>query len=88
MKKIIIDCSEITSKRALHDTLAERLDAPDYYGRNLDALYDVLTDLNDTCIILENSEALEQNLGGYGELVIAVMRDAAERNDKLKIKII
>ncbi len=88
MKNIIIDCAEMTSKSALHDILAEKLGAPEYYGRNLDALYDVLTDLNDTRIILENSEALEENLGGYGELVITVMRDAAERNDGLEIEIL
>ena len=88
MKNIIIDCAEMISKSALHDILADKLSAPEYYGRNLDALYDVLTDLNDTRIILENSEALEENLGGYGELVITVMRDAAERNDGLEIEIL
>ena len=35
-----------TSTREFHDHLADALRLPDWFGRNLDALWDVLTDLS------------------------------------------
>ena len=32
------------SRREAHDHLTERLGLPEYYGRNLDGLYDLLTE--------------------------------------------
>ncbi len=43
MKKIIIDGAKIATKDELHDTLAAAFGFPEWYGRNLDALYDCLT---------------------------------------------
>ena len=45
MRICILDGETILDKDMLHDTLAAALDFPDWYGRNLDALYDCLTDL-------------------------------------------
>ena len=39
-----IDLKNVTSKEELHTTLSRELPLPDYYGNNLDALYDVLTE--------------------------------------------
>lgn len=47
MKQIIIDCRTVSDSAQLHDLLARELDFPDWYGRNLDALYDCLTELED-----------------------------------------
>ena len=33
-------------KELIHNYIAEKLDFPDYYGKNLDALYDCLTDID------------------------------------------
>ena len=66
--------------------LAERRDLPSYYGRNLDALYDVLTDIGqDTQIILEDPAAVIDNLGKYGEALLSTMQEAAEENPHLTI---
>lgn len=40
-----IDCRELTSRTAAHDCFARVFALPAFYGRNLDALYDVLTEL-------------------------------------------
>ena len=40
-----IDCSAITDAGGLHDLLAKALNLPGWYGHNLDALYDCLTEL-------------------------------------------
>ena len=50
-----IDCATIGSCREFHRTLAEVLAFPDWYGHNLDALYDCLTELDPPAhLILEN----------------------------------
>ncbi|MBQ2244201.1 MAG: barstar family protein [Oscillospiraceae bacterium] len=40
---IFLDGSLMTDKAAAHDRLACQLGLPAWYGRNLDALYDMLT---------------------------------------------
>ena len=50
-----IDCSEIHDAKVFHTTLAQALDFPDWYGHNLDALYDCLTELPEAVhLILKN----------------------------------
>ena len=44
METIVIDGADITTREALHSRLALCLGLRDYYGRNLDALYDCLTE--------------------------------------------
>ena len=39
-----IDFSEAENHRDIHEILKKSLDFPDYYGANLDALWDCLTD--------------------------------------------
>ncbi len=39
MRKIIIDGRDFENIEVLHDDLKDKLDFPDYYGRNLDALW-------------------------------------------------
>lgn len=40
-----IDCSAIHSTMQMHRILKKTLSFPDWYGNNLDALYDCLTEL-------------------------------------------
>lgn len=47
MKEIQLHCETIQEKAQLHAALADALSFPDWYGKNLDALYDCLTDLDD-----------------------------------------
>ena len=43
MKYVILHLPERTEPGKVHEKLARSLDFPDYYGKNLDALYDVLS---------------------------------------------
>ena len=75
---IILDGKAMTDRPAAHSHLAERLDLPTYYGRNLDALYDMLTDIGaDTEIILMDPAAVAEQLGKYGEALLSTMQEAA-----------
>ena len=61
MKYITLDGKKI--KKESHDYLIRKLDLPDYYGRNLDALYDCLTEIGvETQIELINSEYVSLDL--------------------------
>ena len=43
MNKIILDGKDFKTKEELHKVLKEELELPEYYGENLDALWDCLT---------------------------------------------
>ena len=80
--------SLITSKDALHDCLANGLQLPSYYGRNLDALFDLLTERGEeTEIVVTEWEALSLQLGHYAAALMDTLYDAAKENPKLTIKV-
>lgn len=63
-----------------HDYLMEILNFPEYYGKNLDALYDCLTEIE--CEIeLINSQDVDKDM-------IDTFVDAAFENDFLKFEIL
>ena len=63
-----------------HDYLMEALDLPDYCGKNLDALYDCLTEIE--------CEIELVNAGEVDEDIIETFKDAAAENEFLTFKII
>ncbi len=86
MMTVILEGSRMIDRVAVHNHLAERLQLPSYYGRNLDALYDVLTELGEeTTIILRDPALVAEQLGKYGEALLNAMQEAAEENPKLSI---
>ena len=78
---IVLDAVNMTEKNAAHDYLKKALALPDYYGSNLDALYDCLTELGVTEIQFVNLDAA----GGYFAKVLSVFREAQEDNPRLRI---
>ena len=76
MKTITIDCAGILSKAALHQTLAQALDFPDWYGHNMDALMDCLTDLEDIQLTCNNWD----QLGAWAADFADTFADAAREN--------
>ena len=73
----IIDCSGITDRKELHRILAKALSFPEWYGHNLDALYDCLTSISvDTHVILKNWDTLPPFFQGFK----TVLEEAEENN--------
>ena len=85
----LIDGAAIETREQLHDELAEQLALPEYYGRNLDALFDCLTDLReDTELRLAHPEELFAHLGVYADVLQAVLRDACAENPHLLFELV
>lgn len=78
MKEVIIDCAQITDEAQLHQALFEALSLPEWYGHNLDALFDCLTELwEETHLILQNWDPDATHSDGFQ----SVFADAAAENE-------
>lgn len=67
LKKMIDNMNEIVlfaedMDENPHEYIKEKLEFPDYYGENLDALFDCLTELYNKTIIIKDSEKLDKSL--------------------------
>ncbi len=87
MKVIFIDLTEVTDKQQLHSLLAKEISFPEWYGGNLDALYDCLTGVFEkTDITIRNFDLLEERLGQYALSFRKVMLKADEDNERVTVK--
>lgn len=81
-----LDGALLDSRDALHDRLQQALELPAYYGRNLDALFDLLTERGEpTELVLRNRAVLEKHLGAYGKALLKTLEQAAAANPKLTL---
>lgn len=83
--RVILDCQKLSCRRPAHKYLQEALDFPKYYGKNLDALFDCLTELSDCTVVLRGKEQLAQG-GGCGARILQVLEDAARTNPGLTLE--
>ena len=79
---ITIDCGGCADKKELHVRIADALDFPDWYGHNLDALMDCLTDLEDTHVTLIGWQTVGFPAEGFWE----TFADAAAENPGLTVE--
>ena len=79
MAEYKIDLSRVTDVTSLHEQLMESLPLPAWYGRNLDALYDALTDLSGEVLIRVTGQDLAPaQMRDYLDRLGRVLRDAQE----------
>ena len=84
MRQITIDCRGFVPRSDLHDAFARALSFPDWYGNNLDALYDCLTEISGKVRLLD-WETAENRLGSYGKKAKKAIAAAALHNTKLDL---
>ena len=84
MKQITLDGNNLADAAQVHEYLKECLEFPEYYGKNMDALYDCLTDLNDVEITIT---APDEDSAIY-QRFLRVLKAADRENDSLKIQIL
>ena len=77
--KYILDGKKMVSREEAHAYLKETFGFPDYYGKNLDALHDCLTEQKDVEIEVQHEEEMLVALGKYGEKLMQVLDDVKNR---------
>ncbi len=84
MRKIILDGNMMTSRQETHSYIKKKMKFPEYYGSNLDALADCLSEIGKkTKIELINADKMIENLGVYHKGFIRVFTDSAENNENI-----
>lgn len=88
MREISLDGARMGDRASAHAYLKSALDLPDYYGANLDALWDCLSsDSTPRRIIIFNAKLITASLGDYGESLLALFQELAEANPSILISI-
>ena len=88
MNRIELDVRNIFTVRALHIYLAYRLDLPAHYGKNLDALYDVLKEESRMAAIrITGTKEAQGELTAYMPKLLRVFEDAARENERISVEI-
>ena len=87
MKYVFIGKETVTNISDVYDLFANAFDFPDYFGRNLDALYDCLTDASEQAlIVLADKEYLCDILGEKAQALFDTIYDAAESSAHLAVR--
>ena len=85
MKEIVINCAYIGTMAEMHETLAQELCFPDWYGKNLDALHDCLTSVREEIrITFLHFPSLPFPSAG----LLRVLRDSENENKNLQISLV
>lgn len=84
MKIVELDGRKMDSIQNTHTYLKESMELPEYYGENLDAMYDVLSDISEnTFVFVLNSQQMRESLGDYSARMEQVWEDLAQSNKHL-----
>ena len=84
MQRIALDGRAMDSRDALHRHLREAFGFGEDYGRNLDALHDLLGELRDVLVVLSHRQAMLNSLGAYGLQFLSVLQSTAELRDDFR----
>lgn len=76
---IVLDGRRMKTKAITHTYLADRFHFPFYYGRNLDALADLIAGMKDEVYLFYAQDVLDA-MPEYGAEVIRVFYDAEKEN--------
>ena len=71
MTTIKLDFRNIKYFSEIHKIIKETFEFPDFYGENLSALWDCLTDYcpNKSVVIIDGIKYLNDNFDGYGQKI-------------------
>lgn len=83
MRRVEIDLGRLTARLPAHAYLKKVFAGTEYYGRNLDALRDMLTALPEAHISIRG----EANAPGYALKVLRVLRDCAAENPGIDLRV-
>ena len=86
MKSVILDAKKMVEKEKMHEYFAKKFDLPEYYGKNLDALFDCLCEINESTLIkLKNENVLDD---GTKESLTRLFYDVCAENELVKFELV
>ena len=74
-----IDGKLMVTRKAAHEELKRAMGLPEWYGRNLDALYDLASTMRGDAALIDG-QVVRRELGEYGDKLIETLEDAARDN--------
>ena len=88
IKKIYLETDRFYNKEDMSDYLQEVFEFPEYFGRNLDAAYDCLSEVSeDTNIYIDRDGLIEMASDEYAYKVLRMLVDVCQSNPHLKLKL-
>jgi len=89
MKTIKVDFNNVKYLMEIHKVLRDTFELPNYYGNNMDALWDCLNCFfNEPVIIkLQNLDKLPKDLNKNVETMLNVFRDLEKENEEIILEI-
>lgn len=83
MRILEMDFSKFHTAAEVHTFLKEKMDFPDYYGGNLDALFDLLSTASEewTFQVAKSGKPFEEGL-------LSVFQAAAEENERIVVTVL
>lgn len=87
MNKVILNGKRMITKEKTHAYLKRKFDFPDYYGRNLDALWDLLSVWDkELLIVIINKADIIENLEGYGNSLLKLFGELDDENRNISVR--
>jgi len=89
IKRCTLNGSTIRSLDDLYDRISTRIDLPEHFGRNLDALWDVLsTDVEGPFeIIWKHADNSKRLMGKDFDRAVKLLQELEKERDDFKLKI-
>ena len=88
-KQIILDGDSINNISDFHNEIAVLLDFPEFYGKNLDALWDCLTGFIDPdfTLVWKNHTKSRDVLGDKFDKIIELLEDLKNEEDEFNFEL-
>lgn len=89
IRNFTVDFTGCKNAQAMHEIIKESLGLPDFYGRNLDALWDSLTGIMYTpaFVIIKGILTLPNELQVYADKVVSTFIEAQEEYGQIKVNV-
>ena len=91
MKQIILEGKKFVDSVTTHEILKDLFNFPDYYGKNLNAFWDCITDwyIDDNAqIIWKDFNVSQNNIGEEADILLQLFQEASEEYGDLTIEVI
>ncbi len=86
MNKVYLNGRAMRTREEAHEQIARALRFPEWYGKNLDGLWDLLCDAQAE-VSFGGTDAMLSALGEYGLRLLKTFYDAAEENPDLSFQV-